>query len=157
MARQYGRILTSVWSDPDFKELDGESQRVYFLILSQPELTMCGTLTPAVARWSTMSKNGSIRSIKASLLTLAHAAYLVTDDTTDELWVRTFAHHDLNLKIPNVWVGMSNAFVTIASERVRTQFLVELRKAFPQGFPPVVDEGCVDRLAKGFLKGFLYT
>lgn len=156
MARQYGKILTSIWGDDEFKKLTGETQRVYFLLLSQPELTMCGVLTPAPARWSTMCDKGTVKAVRAALVTLEQKKFTVSDDTTDEMWIRSFVHHDLNLQIPNVWVGMSNAWVSIASASIRAQFLDELHKRFPEGMPKALDkqEDC-DRLAKGFLKGFL--
>ena len=50
---------------------------------------------------------------------------------------------------------MSNAWVSIMSKTIRDQFLQELWKDFPGGSPEVLDAGTSERLAKGFLKGFL--
>lgn len=155
MAREYARIVTAIWGDKDFKALDAKAQRLYVLILSQPDLTMCGIITPALARWSSTCSDGSLRTTKAAIKDLTDKRFLIMDDDTDELWVRSFVHHDLNLKIPNVWVGMSKGFDSISSDSIRCQFLKELRKGFPKGFPDVLDEGSVDRLSKGFMKAFL--
>ena len=46
------RIKASIWSDPDFAALPAPVQRVYLVITSQSELTLCGVVQPSPKRWA---------------------------------------------------------------------------------------------------------
>ena len=43
-------IFTSIWKDGDFLSLPPSAQRLYMFLLSQPELTYCGTMPLRPAR-----------------------------------------------------------------------------------------------------------
>ena len=51
MAREYAKLLTRIWADGDFKRLSGNAQRLYFQIISQPDLSSVGVVTLAEKRW----------------------------------------------------------------------------------------------------------
>ena len=52
MARGHGRILTSIWEDGDFLDLDEREQRLYLFLISQPNLNHAGLLDLTLRRWS---------------------------------------------------------------------------------------------------------
>ena len=47
MARDYAKLLTRIWADSDFKQLTGTAQRLYFQLISQPDMSMAGVVTLA--------------------------------------------------------------------------------------------------------------
>ncbi len=46
----YVKLYRSVWQDPDFVALPPAAQRLYFLLISQPDLTHVGVLPLMPAR-----------------------------------------------------------------------------------------------------------
>lgn len=156
---RYSRTKTTIWTDRDFTALPAHAQRTYWLILSQAELSLCGVLQPAFKRWARFARDTSLEDVEQAAKELSEAQFIVIDDETDELLVRTFVRHDLALQSDNSVVGMSKAFEAIHSKVLRKVVLEELRKdlrydlwnrlqrAIPNGDAKVLR----DRVAKGFL------
>ena len=42
MAREYARVKLTIWTDPDFHSLTGDAQRLYFVLLTNGSLNLCG-------------------------------------------------------------------------------------------------------------------
>lgn len=152
MARDYSRILTSIWGTDDFTKRSACAQRLYLMLLSQPELSMCGVLTPAPSRWANFAADTSERSVKASLSELMNNGYVIHDAATAELWIRSFVRHDLKLGTPNVAIGMAKAFAAIRSHLIRAGVLQEIRKDFPEGFTKTFTDDVRQRFPKPFLE-----
>lgn len=154
MAREYARIKTSIWNDPHFLSLTKGCQWLYHLILEQAELNLCGVIRPAWSRWAEFASDASVRSVQRDAATLVTEKYLLLDDRWDELLARTFVRHDVNLKSPNVVVGLSQAFEATHSETLRATVIQELGKAnelgLLEGFPKGLPEGLDKRLARPF-------
>lgn len=96
MARSHGKIHADIWRDPDFRALNAESQRMFFLLLSQPKLTLCGSLDLAVTKWARLASDTTVASIDQALAELEDAGYVVVDSEVDELVIRTFTKHDID-------------------------------------------------------------
>lgn len=94
--RTYARIKTEVWRDPDWLQLTGAAQRLYWLLLSQPKLSLCGTLELAVGRWSRAAADTTPTDVEQALKELDLGDSVVVDIETEELAIRTFLRHDLN-------------------------------------------------------------
>lgn len=130
MAREHGRVLVQIWSDPDWIQLTESAQRAYILALSQPDLSYAGVLATRYRRWSALSANSSVRKIRAAVRELEDRGYVVTDDDTEEMWIRTFVKHDGILTSPNVTRAMVKAYRAIQSHRIRAAFMDELVSEF---------------------------
>lgn len=162
MAREYGRIKTAIWDDDDFLALTVGAQWLYKMILTQRELNLCGVIRPAYGRWAQFSKDNTPRRVKKWADELAEANYTLTDEDWDELLARTFVRHDLELKSPNVIVGMSQSFDSTHSPLLRQTIICELSKVQHEGLMPTLLRPIPDgqakplrnRLAKGFLKAW---
>jgi len=124
---RYSRTKTTIWTDRDFIALSSGAQRLYWLILSQAELSMCGVLQPAFKRWARFSKDTSLEDIELAAKELTEAGFILIDDETDELLVRSFVRHDLALGHDNTVVGMAKAFAAIHSDTVQYTVMNELR------------------------------
>lgn len=126
MARDHARVLLSIWGDDDWRSLPAAAQRTYILALSQPGLSYAGVVPYLPGRWSKLAPDTSQPAIRRSVATLAERRYVVLDEDTEELLLRTFVRHDNVLRFPNVAVAMARQFRQIASPQIRTAFLDEL-------------------------------
>lgn len=128
MAHEYARIKASIWSDPDFVVLAASVQRVYIIITSQSELTLCGIAQPSPKRWARYAFDTTVEDIEKAILVLDEHRFTVSDDDTDELLVRSFVRHDVALDSPNAIVGVSKAYEAIHSKVLRKVLMEELHK-----------------------------
>ena len=118
MARSHARILTSIWSDPDFTALTPQSQRLYLFLLSQPKLTMVGVIDLMPGRWASKAAGMTINDIRTSLADLEHARFIVVDPIEEELLVRSIVKID-EAKNFKSRLGMWAAYEAVSSRRLR--------------------------------------
>lgn len=128
MARSHGKILASVWRDDDWLKLSANAQRTYMLLLSQPKMSLCGTLDLAERRWARMARDTSVKDINAGLLELQNDGFIVTDGITEELSVRSFVRHDLNTgrMNGNLAKGFWRAWLGLESDVLREAIVSEV-------------------------------
>jgi len=132
MARDHARIFVSVWSDPDFRELTVPAQHAYFQLLTQPSLSYCGVIDYLPNRLSKLSAKSTQRSVNAATGLLEDRGFIVRDDDTGELLIRTFVRHDGLLAMPNMTKAMAKAFLAVLSPCLREVITEELRKAYKE-------------------------
>ena len=154
MARTRATLHTSIWNpDSDFRFRSAAAQRMYFLVLTQGDLSLCGVLPLTIDRWNRLASDTKPSGIRRALDELVEHRYIVIDDKTQEVWVRTFTQHDGVLRQPNVVVSMSRDFDAIQSESIRKGFVEGLPEGLLEGLP----EGYRARLAAPFLAWVLRT
>lgn len=136
MARDYGKLLCSAWTDPEWKSLSSEAQRLYLLVLSQPDVSYVGTVPYRPRRWATMSKDSSRLKVTRSLTELVSNGYVIVDYDTQELLIRSFIRHDNPLKVPNMARAMVGAYHAILSHHLREVVVGELVRLLNEAPPP---------------------
>ena len=126
MARTQAKIVTSIWTDPDWLALSSAAQRLYLMLLSQPKLTIAGCLDVMPARWARLSPDTDEAGILEALEELSEARYVVIDG--DELIIRTFVSHDLGAGTlnSNLVKGMWSAWAGILSPTLRAVVVAEM-------------------------------
>jgi hypothetical protein len=125
MASEYARIIRSIWGDPDWRNLDGESQRLYLLMVSQPTISNAGVLPFQIRRWAQTAADGTLRKTKLAFGQLELRRYTVTDPETEETLVRSYVRHDGALSIPNVTKAFCTAVRAIQSADLRDVVISE--------------------------------
>ncbi len=140
MARTEARLRCSIWTDEDFTALKGSTQRLYALLLSQADLSYCGVLPYTPKRWAKLSSDGSERQVRKDIEALVEARFVVVDEDTEELLVRSLVKGDGILKSTNLTTAMWKAFRGVLSEPIRKVFLDELPEPFAKGFAEGFDE-----------------
>lgn len=128
MARDHARMLVSIWGDEDWKRLPANAQRAYTLALSQPGVSWAGVVPYQPGRWANLAADTSVAAIKRAVTVLAERRFVVVDQATEELFIRTFVKNDNVLRFPNVAINMARAYSQIASPVIRKAFLIELRR-----------------------------
>ena len=151
MARDHAQIKTAIWSDPDFRALSGGAQRLYHLILEQPELSLCGVVALTLARWAQMASDTTVAGLRKALRELAAACFVVVDDATEEVWARTFSKHDIQFDSPNVVIAMAKDWLGIQSLLIRQRFLEGLPNTLLEGFPEPYRHKIPEPFSQAFL------
>lgn len=126
MARSYAPVLVSVWGDPDWQRLSVEAQRVYLLALSQPGTTYAGVVAYTAKRWARMAADTGPGDVERAVAQLVRARFVVVDEETEELFIRSFVKHNGVLAQPQLRKSMHRAFADILSPAIRQAFLDEL-------------------------------
>lgn len=129
MARSYAPIFTSIWSDPDFTSRTAEAQRGYLLAVSQSNISYAGVISFTARRWARMASNTTVADIEKIVQELEHSRFIVVDEDSEEILVRSFVRHNGVLAQPQLKKAMDKAYGEILSAKLRCAFLAELPDA----------------------------
>lgn len=150
MSRTEARIHVSCWQDSDFLALDSRAQHAFFLLISQPNISFAGQIALNIRGWASLAHGMGATRFRKTLTDLASKRFVVVDESTGELWVRSFVKYDGVLSGPNLIVAMTRDYGSIRSARIRSALLEQLGEGFREGLP----EGVWERLGKAFREGF---
>lgn len=126
MARAHGRILSSIWEDADFLALTQQQQRLYLFLISQPNLNHAGLLPLTLRRWTRKATGLTAAELNEHLNMLAAHGFIVLDDDTEELLIRSFVRNDGVWKQPKVMGAMVSGAMEIESRALRRALLDEM-------------------------------
>lgn len=125
MARNHARFDVLRPSDTDWAALPPGAQWLYMVLLRQPKLSLAGHLDVKPQRWASSAAGVTAEQVDGWLAVLVATAYVLVDESTDELLVRTFAKHDLkpgHMSGP-VIKGLWSAYESILSPDLRHEFV----------------------------------
>lgn len=145
MARKQAFLLASIWRDDDFLRLSAGAQWTYMMLMSQPNLSYCGVISFTPKRWASYCKNSQVRDTKRSVAELVEARFVVVDEATEELWIRSHIKYDGVLKSPNIAIAARKDADAVQSDGIR--------EAIRQTFPELFADGSPDPSGKGSPKG----
>lgn len=165
MARTEARIFTSIWRDEDFLALPASAQRLYMFLLSQPELTYCGTMPLRERRWVSKAAGLTLDDVERDLKELEGNPYpsanpglrqpfIITDAETGELLVRALMRRDTAWKQPNLLKLAVESAGEIESAKIRCALLCEVRRLPLEDTPSEQVKTLVAQLAQDLEKGF---
>lgn len=126
MARTHGRIMASIWDDADFLALDEGSQRMFMFLLSQPDLSHAGLIPLRERRWARKAQHMSSGTIRDRLDSLAAKRFVIFDEDTEEVLIRTMVRNDGVYKQPKVMIRLREDAKQIESPLLRSAFREEL-------------------------------
>lgn len=161
MARDYGKLFTRAWGDPDFRALTSEAQGLYQQLISQPDMSMAGVITSAPPRWAGQSSNGSVAKVEAALRELEQRSFIVRDDATMETLVRSYIRHDLMWRSPKSMIGIDSSVRAVLSSRLKAVIASELLRCDTASLSDKVSETTgrstrevVEELISGLIRDF---
>lgn len=126
MARSEARISVTAWDDDDFIALEPTTQWMYFFLLSQKDLAHTGVLPLRERRWVRKARTLTVDTIQRELDRLAVARFVVVDDDTGELLIRSFIRRDKVYRQPNVLRAAAGTVPQIESLAIRAELLAEM-------------------------------
>lgn len=135
MARDRANINTGIWTDDTFIDISRDEQWLYFLLMTDPKLSYAGVTDWRPGRIAQRSSNTSKADIEQIGAGLQAGRYILIDEETEEVMIRSFLRHDGLLKQPRLGVSMANAYGAIASKNIRkvvTHELKRLHDEFPE-------------------------
>lgn len=154
MAREHARIFVSIWEDADFLALGMAEQWTYMALLSSPDLSWCGVLPLLPQRLGRLSRDGSPAKAAKALAGLGAARFVLVDEGTAEVCIRTYVRHDGVMKQPNVVCAAIKAWAKVHSDPIREAIREEFAKAYAEGFPEGFGEGFAKAFGRSFPEGF---
>jgi hypothetical protein len=128
MAREFAQIRLDLWADPDVRKLTESAQRLYLLLLTSPKLTYAGVADWRPGKIAALAADSTADSIRAAAAELEAAWFVVVDEDTEEIMIRSFLRHDGLLKQPRVAVSMATAYAATASAKLRGVMIHELHR-----------------------------
>lgn len=128
MARDHARVSLSVWADDDWRDLSPAAQHLYFVLLTQPSLSYAGVADWRPARLRALASPWRPDGFNRAAVELARQLYIVVDEDTEEVLIRSFVRHDGLMKQRNMAVSMVRAYEAIASKGIRGVFVHELAR-----------------------------
>lgn len=133
MARSYARIKSTVWVDEDWRNLPLQIQWAYMLLLSQPQINNCGVLPYVPTRWARLASGLTADQLHDLMGGLDSREYVVVDEDTAEILVRTFIKHDEIERQPKLVISAKKQFQEIQSARIRAILAREYPQLFAEG------------------------
>jgi hypothetical protein len=125
VARTHARVQGAIWNDVEWRRLSTNAQWSYLMLLSQPEINNCGVLALVPRRWSGYAVDMTLKDLEAALLELENAGFVLYDDETQELVIRTFVKHDTIEKQPYLVIAAKRQFGEVRSRRIRELLLAQ--------------------------------
>lgn len=127
MARDHARIKVDIW-DGDFTSLKVVEQHAYFLLASNRGLSRCGVLDYIPSRFLNLSADLTLAKFRNAVNGLRAKRFVVVDDHTQELLVRSYVRHDGVLDRLNMGKATGTAFEAVVSVVIRNAIGDELAR-----------------------------
>lgn len=128
MPRTYAQIKIAIWADDDFRRLTGAAQTLYFRLLTGATINSAGVADWRPKRIARSAADLTERSVRSAASELADHRFVVIDDDTEEILIRTFIRHDGTLRSPNQAAAVAGAYAGIGSPKIRAAITRELRR-----------------------------
>jgi hypothetical protein len=135
MARSHARIHVSAYdAESRFTDLPLHLQGLYWLLVARRDINFCGVLPYKPKVWAAGAAD-DVERVTELVDELEQLDYVVIDHDTDELWVRTYIHHDQVLAMPQVAMTMARQYDTVYSSAIRSRIREALPPGLRDGFP----------------------
>lgn len=128
MARDHARVKTSIWDDPDFLALRIPEQHLYLALMSNKGLSRCGVIDYIPSRFDHLASDLTTTKFKTTVAGLRAARFVVLDDDTQELLLRSYVRHDGVLDRGNMGKATGTAFEAVVSRSIRAAIGTELAR-----------------------------
>lgn len=119
MARTYARVLTNIWENEQFRTLTADAKLLYLHLISRRDLSSAGHCIIRERQWATQALEGDARRATTALSELETGRYVIIDDDSGELLIRTFIRHDGGYRNPKHRRGIESAIAAIDSRTLR--------------------------------------
>jgi len=128
MARDRANIFTNIWTDTDWRSLSGDEQHLYLLLMTHPDLSYAGVCDWRPGRLAKMRSDATKTDMERIGRALQEKQFILIDEETEEVLIRSYIRHDGVLKQPNLSVSFVNAYGAAASPEIRMLIIHELKR-----------------------------
>lgn len=137
MARDYAQIRTDIWADDHWRTLTPGAQWLYMHLLTAPSLTHAGVADWRPTRIAHLAGHLTAADVRKYAAELEGQRFIVTDDDTEEVLIRSFLRHDGLLQNPNLWKSLGASFGDVYSPALKAGIAreaIRLRDENPTGY-----------------------
>lgn len=134
MPRTFGKVNVAIWNDPEFRSLPPAAQHLYFVLWTSPDLSFAGVHDWRPGRLTKLSRGFTEDHTRTVAACLQARHFLVIDEDTEEVLIRSWARFDEVLKQPRLAVSYSAAYAATYSPKLRQVLAYEttkMRKLWP--------------------------
>lgn len=128
MARDYAQVRHDMWSDDKWRRLTVPAQHLYMLLLSDPRLSYAGVTHWHPGKIAQRAWECTGKDILIAAAELADAFFIVIDEDSEEVMVRSYLRHDPLMRNPRLAVTMSKDFGVVGSNKIRAAIVWELQR-----------------------------
>lgn len=128
MAREHANVRLDMWGDRDWRSLSPLAQWLYMVLLTHPKTNRAGVSDWRPGRLAQLAAGNTAGSIRQIAAELEAKHFIVIDEETEEVLVRSFVKYDGVLKQPNMSVTMLNDWTGVASTRLQGIVAFEVQK-----------------------------
>lgn len=128
MAREHANIRLDMWGDADWRNLSMQAQWLYELLLTHPDTNRAGVSDWRPGRLAKMASGVTVADVRKAGAELERRFFVVIDDDTEEVLVRSYVKYDGVLKQPNLTVTMAKDWAGVASVRLRAVIAFEVQR-----------------------------
>lgn len=118
MARKFAQLHCDIWEDRDFLALSPEARFTFVACFAQKIVNYCGVLVYSPARMARATGYKPVQVNKA-IAELDAAGFVLHDDETGEILVRSFVVNNNVCAQPQLRKAMERCFGEILSDRLR--------------------------------------
>ena len=128
MARKYAALRLDMLADVKFRALTGGAQRLYMTLLAHNTLTYCGVADWRPKRLAHYTSDSTVESIEAEGAELAAGLFIVIDEDTDEVLIRSYIKYDEVMRQWRLAASLAASFGSIVSDTIRAVVVDELEE-----------------------------
>lgn len=128
MAREHANIRVDMWGDADWRSLSRDAQWLYKLLLTHPDTNRAGVCDWRPGRLAQMAAGTTAKDVRQAGKELESRLFVVIDEETEEVLVRSYVKYDGVLKQPNLTVTMAKDWAGVASARLRAVVAFEVQR-----------------------------
>lgn len=131
MARSYAQLHQRIWADPTWRSLDVDAQHLYLLLISQPQINLAGVLPLQPRRWASCVAGWDVATVTAALGRLRAGRFVVVDEDTEEVLVRSLIRNDGGYRTPGMLKSILRHSEGTQGAALRTVLAIELGRLDP--------------------------
>lgn len=128
MAREFSKTNLAIWQDDEWRRLPFPAQHVYKMFWEHPSLSYCGVADWRPAKMLGWGAGWNRAAFDALTDCLRARHFLVVDEETEEVLVRSWIRFDGIIKQPRMAVSLAKAFAEVGSQAIRGVIVDELVK-----------------------------
>lgn len=132
MARTFAHFKTEIWNEDDFRSLTWAAQHLYVVLWTSAGLSFAGVHDWRPGRIAKTAADMTAEQVIQAGLILHQRLYIVVDEETEEVLVRSFIRNDGLMEQPNVAAAMVRDYGKIASPAIRGVVVHELQRLFEE-------------------------
>lgn len=130
--RQYALIHRTILDDPSWRCLTRSQQNLYLLLLLKLSTNLCGVVDWRPKKLAVNASDMTVETIEADAVVLEKKLYIVRDEDTDEVLIRSFLRNDAPLKSSKTAIAVRSSYTDTASSKLRGVIVFELQRLYKE-------------------------